>query len=833
MSRLNDSSWPKDVRIDWPSGSTNEDPVLPLPAPTLEGAFAACRERAAVLPFALVAPETLVWKLAGVVTQASTGEQPRADHTFRVEELIGLFEQIVVQLQDFPAPPLIYRVQNGEPPLITDQAVRLITGYSGAGKTAWIAQAVLMSTDAAAYFDVRDVPGPMLATGLSRELAARLFGKKPEGLGSVLLPGASGLEILQYISRRVADSGQTFTVVLDNVHRPPVVDLHAVVRAAPHLKFVLCGQPCRETQEVAALLKIQAEVLGGWSPDTIAAEASARGCRADMIACQRLLELTGGLPLYIQNAISIAAAEYGGSVEEFCSNLLAQTHAVETAQELILAGVVNTLPPQVRHAVAILSLSDVPLTGSEATELLRTALGATEAAAASHLRRVRTGGIVEVFGGNKIKIHDAIRLIGKVHLSELGQVAVRAAHSGLRDLLSKSLRSDWSPGKLACYLRVLSEMGEVKALVEFATDEMFHEVGVWHEVKPYLEKAVTSETMDPEQRFWALDALVFGDLKEGSFILTAQRISLMNRLVVEHGLGVEERLAVAMKDMNFMAREGRSDAMRSAMRKVTAELTPRPEYQRVFRYNAAVALFHLGDAETAAEEATKLIAEYHNVLGVSPMDVLGRNAKDIYPLLVESPSLEDDLKHLADSYDLYAMALNSSGRESGLARINAVRFYELARAPDSLIRVGQDLVDELAGRRDFIGARQVIENTLLPIIHRMKLAGRMIPVRSHYAVILAYCGDFLAANAEMERLETYAPGLPPAGQKELRDQRRIIEALRVSGPPPQWRMPAGFPSKLDPFPPARWIKSTGRNDPCPCNSGKKFKKCHGSRSAMG
>lgn len=24
------------------------------------------------------------------------------------------------------------------------------------------------------------------------------------------------------------------------------------------------------------------------------------------------------------------------------------------------------------------------------------------------------------------------------------------------------------------------------------------------------------------------------------------------------------------------------------------------------------------------------------------------------------------------------------------------------------------------------------------------------------------------------------------------------------------------------------LKEVGRNDPCPCNSGKKFKKCHGA-----
>jgi preprotein translocase subunit SecA len=32
----------------------------------------------------------------------------------------------------------------------------------------------------------------------------------------------------------------------------------------------------------------------------------------------------------------------------------------------------------------------------------------------------------------------------------------------------------------------------------------------------------------------------------------------------------------------------------------------------------------------------------------------------------------------------------------------------------------------------------------------------------------------------------------------------------------------------DPMPSGDWSQ-TGRNDPCPCGSGKKFKKCHGAQ----
>ncbi len=136
-ARLADPSWPKDVRIDRGDCAIAADPVTPLPAANLVEAFRNCRDLAARLPFAMLLPETLVWKLTGAVMLAASGTAPRTNHTFRADELTTLFEQLVVQLQDFPAPPAVYRPQANEPPLAVDTPIRLVTGHSGAGKTAW------------------------------------------------------------------------------------------------------------------------------------------------------------------------------------------------------------------------------------------------------------------------------------------------------------------------------------------------------------------------------------------------------------------------------------------------------------------------------------------------------------------------------------------------------------------------------------------------------------------------------------------------------------------------------------------------------------------------
>jgi hypothetical protein len=205
--------------------------------------------------------------------------------------------------------------------------------------------------------------------------------------------------------------------------------------------------------------------------------------------------------------------------------------------------------------------------------------------------------------------------------------------------------------------------------------------------------------------------------------------------------------------------------------------------------------------------------------------VMGRNPDKLAELLPNHRDMIDDVKHLADALDLYAMARPEDAPERILIRTHAMKFYALANAPDSVVRVGQDVVDDFIGMRDFIGARGVMETNLLPILSSIKLAGRTIPVRSQYAVVLAYAGDFAAAEAEMARLAPYEPGLDLKGQGELRNQRKLIAELRRRGPPPQRIMPPSIrASRAAPMAP---IMKPGRNDPCPCGSGLKFKKCHG------
>ncbi len=833
LKRLRAANWPADVRLDWPDGPTPTDEFLSVPPRTVGVAIEACSSLAAELPFGLLRPDTLTWKLASVVMFASAGSPPRQNHSFMREELPALFEQLVVQMQELPAPPPVYRAQVDEPALLSDTRVRIISGLSGAGKTAWVAEAAVHAPLPVTYIDVVETPGAALASAVTREVAGRMFGGTGGRLGEIILPGASGLEMLGALSVKLGEEGVHAHVVIDNAHRVPVSDIEVMIARAPNLKLLLLGQPGPELATLEATLSIVAETLHGWDEDTIAAAVHDLGCLADFADCGRLSRLTGGLPFYVLNAAMVAAREYGGSVRSFCADVEAQTHIVETAQEIILKRAFDGLSPEDRETIAVLSMCDVALTRDEASKLLQTACDIDARASATRLRSLPSTGALEIFGNSALKVHDAVRLLGLADMAARGGEVEEKARAALRAVIVVSIRTDWSIAKLGLLIRLFGQLGDARILVGFATDELFHEMGVWPEIEPYLIAIASDDGADPETRLWALDGLTFNDLREGDLDHARIHIYEMQALVEAHGLGEDEWLAWGMKRMLLMSMQNDAAGVDEMLAVVERRVPKKTEHMRIFRYNRALALLKLGQNETAISEASDLIVEYYDELGITPGDVMGRNALDLRPLLPKGRDLTDTLKHLADTLDLTAQAAGRNGQRSAMARIHAMKFYELAHAFDSLIRVGLDLVDEFVWVNDFIGARQVIERNLFPIMQGVGLASRVLETRALYAVVLAYCGDHRAAADEVARLGPFEDAMAPGHREAFQNQKRLIERVRRSGGPRQRKVniPAPLQALFDQRRgSARAIeprKKVGRNERCPCGSGSKFKHCHG------
>src|SRR3546814_8728684 len=70
------------------------------------------------------------------------------------------------------------------------------------------------------------MPGAALASAVAREVAGRMYGRSSGKLGEILLPGASGLDMLGTLSVTLGQEGLHADVVIDNAHRIPRSEEH-------------------------------------------------------------------------------------------------------------------------------------------------------------------------------------------------------------------------------------------------------------------------------------------------------------------------------------------------------------------------------------------------------------------------------------------------------------------------------------------------------------------------------------------------------------------------------------------------------------------------------
>jgi hypothetical protein len=826
LSDLNSAAWPADVQIRWPGSPTvREDAPLPPAWSDLAEAVAWCSEAARNIPFAAIAPGTLVWKLAAQVQFSATGnDDEHPAHTFLSADLPILFEQIVEQLQEFPSGPDDYRPQINELTLESNKRICIVAGLSGAGKTTWAAQAVQHCAGPTVYFDVADIPSPAIATSLAREFAARFLGGGNGAARAGILSFSFGLDMLRALDRHL-EIAPVPIVVIDNAHRAAPRDLFEISGACSHVCFVFLVQPWPGMTELEALCHDPAEWLAGWDTDTVGAEFVNAGCKIDPATAERWRAATAGMPLFVKNAAHLAANLCGGDAARFADEVDTEAHAAPTVQETILERMIAGLSDDARMALATLSLSTAPLSRDEVGRLLD-ALPPPKAPWGRSLRELTACGGLQIFANGHLKVHDAVRVLGRNLQSDLLAEVLLSARTLLRDILFQSLSGGFDLVRFGMWLRLLPVTGAFETLVDIATLDLFHEFGDTTDLRAVLEDAANIDELDDTGKFWTLDALAFWDWQTGRRGETfASLVNQMATLISRGTLGRREQSALLMKRMLSAATNADPEAVDIAFREAVQEVQTRTELMRLLKYNYAVALFHLGRYQDAENVTVLLSQEYYEVLGLEPAQVVGVNPPEILAALGgEAADHQDNLKQLGDCLSLYAMSRRHRGSESGLSEMLAFKFYFMAGAYRSAVKAGQEVVDGfLRILRDPEEARQFMERHLLPLISKMGLVTNMVSVRAQYAVVLAYCGYVEKARKEMGLLEPFAPALTPEAQHELHDQVQLIEAIENGH--------KGLPSAAPKLPAVseqnaqRRIIKVGRNEPCPCGSGKKYKKC--------
>lgn len=805
-----------DVKLIWPGSEAHAMPALPPAWSGIDQAAEWCAQLAAKLPYSLISPESLVWKLAGCVQLASSGSAPYSTHTFKSDDLRALFEQLIVKMQAFPNPPAVYRPQRNEPSLDKPERVRIICAFSGSGKTSWASESAMHSTSTCAYYDVGDLPGPAIASSLVRELAPLVLDVDSPEVRRVLTLGSTGNESLQVLDEHIGRRNISALVVLDNAHRVPADSLRMLVESTRNLKLVLLCQPGPSIHEIEGLFGLTQETLMGWDVDSIAAEAEHLGVKGSASSFKRLNSLTAGLPLYVQSALRLSKTHYRGDLAKLCSEVSEQSNVAETAQEIILSKLFDSLSEASRNALSVWSLVDVGMTKDEVCNLLKASVGMTNQQTLALLRTLRAQGIVQAIDANQMKIHDSLRLLGRRNLHTLAPAVTQDALQHLRTMLFKYLTVRREPSRLATLISVLLQLEDVEAIIEFAGEELFHEMGPSIEFMSYLDQIAISPQIEPTQRFWALDGLIFSDVKNGRHEKLAERFDQMRRLIADHSLDSEIQATYYMKLMLHHAQFGRADLAHEAFSQVRDLLPDKPVERRVLQYNAATSFWQLGNREDSLHMLEPVIEEYFTVLGFDLPDIAALYPEQLWERVTGLRHAGDNIKRLADALELRANLCSDMDSDQLVYRYSALSLYEMVGAIDSQIRVGQGLADDMSARGRYDQAKQVIERLLLPLLAERGMVDQAIGVRSQYAVFLAYCEEFDAADAEMARLMPYSAGFTERQRQEIQEQLKIIHNSKALH---AFRTDGVLPS----------IEKDGSPD-CPCGSGKTFSECHGAIS---
>lgn len=744
----------------------------------LSGAVADCVRLAEAVPHGSLVPESLVWKLEGKVQAAATGRQDLGGYTFHAEALPALFEQLLTQLQRLPALQAQYLPQIDEPELFNGERIRIVCGFSGAGKTSWCAQAAMHSPEPCIYFDARETAGPAFARSLVREIAGGLV-ENPHEIGEIFAPSASGIDSMTALDRHLEARGIHPLVVIDNAHEMPATDLQAVFSCTPHMRFILLCQPTGSIQEFEQLSGVRREVLKGWSLDSVSAEAFRLGAWGDVATIERVRTITAGMPLYLQSAARLAAQDYAGDLSLLCTALEQQATLETTAQELILTKVYEGLTHTSQQMVTLLSMVDVAITQSELQNLMACYAKAPSAAVNTSIRALRVLGVLEVQGNREIKLHDAMRLVGAGELYAVEKERLLATKTVLKDMLLASFQQARNHHRLRLLIRTLLDLEERELLIDLAGEELFKETGLGAMLIDFLDAASTASDLDPETRYWAVDSLFFLLHQSADTQNKPEQLALMAQLVNNNALSERAVISYHIKNMDWLGMQGDALGVYEAIDLVSGMPGLTPERILPFHYNAGVALWRASEYQPAKSLIDKTIEECLSVLNIDENWILGRATPDVSAFLHDSSANQEVVNHLASAYEVKSILLKRSGENPIRYRLFAFKFFVCLQAFGSVVRTGLDAAQDMLDMRDFQAARTMVGGNIIPLIQQTELLGELTSARSFYAVILAYCRDFDTAHREMTSLAPFLAGFSPEKRKEYDFQLQLIRDIQA------------------------------------------------------
>jgi hypothetical protein len=492
--------------------------------------------------------------------------------------------------------------------------VRLITGFSGAGKTSWVAELGAHTAAPLLYFDVAELPSAAIPQALAREVAAFVLPEESPERKKILLPGVSGIQSLRLIDRYVTEHMQGLTIVLDNAHRVADDVLVETVRSMRALKWIVLAQSWPGSELFISSTGATAGTLSGWSRDTIARESSSLGCFGTIENVQALHDVTAGMPLFVRDACRLCKEGYQGDLASYVTDLSNHISLRRTSQEVIVSQVFERLSTDARALASLLSLFTVSFHRDVALNVAVTALRLTRSEAARQLRVLGSWGIVRFSAAGDVFLHDSFRLLTSERLSDLSVDVVVSAREALYQIVWAD-RVGGGPDRFRLLCRLMFETKRVESLVDMLTNtaEIVTEYGLEDEMSELLNKAGEDTALSPEDRFWAEDTLTFWALQRKDLEKARARFKNIQARVKDFTPSETIRIAVLTKELLIAGAEENLAQLHAIFQRAIASIS-NGMARRIVTYNYARGLLTCGRPDLALPITTDLVNEYYGLL---------------------------------------------------------------------------------------------------------------------------------------------------------------------------------------------------------------------------
>lgn len=446
---------------------------------------------------------------------------------------------------------------------------------------------------------------------------------------------------------------------------------------------------------------------------------------------------------------------------------------MDTRQHTLLTVVFNGLDERSKQVLACASLSDVSLAAEEIADVVVEAFSLDRLTVVRKLRSLRARGLLQAYGSQLSKAHDAMRPIALEYLIEEPE-AGRRARSRVLDLVETSLQEDHEKERFPLFVRLLIDLREVAKLADLGTEEAFHEGPEFPQMWPVLEEAANDLALTAEVRFECLDALLYYRQRHGPEETIVPLLGQMEALIDGGMEDFRPRLVFLQKSLFYFAFQGNRARVEELIGKGQTLLPNNASYRRVFYYSAALALWKLRQLTRAERLLNDLVTEYLAALSID-IDELMSNPGSYVARVRADDDYGTDCKHLADCFDLLARVLEQLQRAQPGQRKLAVRLFEITGSWDSAVRVGIDLVYQHLDRRELPQALKLVSESLPGLVQVYGLVRHTIPLRFLHAHILGRMGQVDAGRQILWTADPFLNSLPIDEQLEA---ARLTNFLR-------------------------------------------------------